>query len=389
MDILTDELNKLISTEITPDQWNAVPGGLDKVSSSSLGFAWGMGSGQVWICQLPCSGNWKSVTIPDSTNILDITTDESKVYVLYESSSGLKVASKAANNADDWIVLTANTGMTKIISTGSYIWGQAGSTKWRIHKPLTMANWVQVPDTRGITITSASSSSLYGVDDKGNPVKTDEAMQSSWATIPEFGGKYTSILGDADQQALYGVEQSNQVQRCLNGECSNLPTQGYIPQSLTVEPVSNDLWMTTTTQGDSGNIFTKSGTTDYSDILKRSQPYEKERDEIVQQAEIDYTETTGATAMSKQLELIKRFFEDLFKTISQNTGSDSKSKINDTVSETARFSRATILIQKFLILLAATAGVYLIGGILGGITHTVALAVFVGGLLYLALNNGV
>jgi hypothetical protein len=388
MDIITDELNNLISTEITPDQWDAVPGGLDKVSSSSLGFAWGMGSDQVWICQLPCAGDWKPVTIPESTKIYDVTADESRVYVLYDGG-GMKLASKSANNSDDWIVVSAKDGMTKVTTTGSYVWGQAGSQKWRIHKPVTMSNWVQVADPRGITITSASSSSLYGVDDKGNAVKTDEAMQSGWSTIPEFGGKYNSVLGDADERALYGVNQANQVQRCLNGDCSNLSTQGFVPQSLTVEPVSNQLWMTTTTPGNSGNIFSKHGTTDYSAVFKLTQPYEKERDNIVQQLEVDHSQTTGATAISKQLELIKKFFEELFGYVSKDINDDAKSKINDVVSETEKLIRASSLIKKILILLSATAVVYLVGGILGGLTHLVALAVFAGGLLYLSLNNGV
>jgi len=389
MDLITDELNKLISTEITPDQWNAVPGGLDKVSASSLGFAWGIGSGQVWICQLPCEGNWKPATIPESTSILDIATDESKVYVLYETANGVMFASKAANNSDDWITVTGKPGMTKIISTGSYIWGQTGSQKWRIHKPVTMSNWVQVTTPKSVTITSASSSNLYGVDDQGNAVKTDEAMQSDWSIIPQFGGKYTNVLGDSDQTALYGLEQSNEIQRCLNGTCSELSTQGYMPQALTLEPVSNQLWMTTTTPGDSGNIFSKQGTTDYSNVFKMTQPYEKERDKIVQNVEAEYSETTAATAMSKQLELIKKFFEELFGSVPKNVNDDTKTKITDVVSETEKLINSSSLIKKILLLLAATSAVYLIGSILGSLTHMIALAVFAGGLLYLILNNGV
>ena len=388
-DTLTDQLNNLISTEVTADQaWNAVPGGLDKVSTSSLGFAWGMGSGQVWVCQLPCSGNWKPIPIPDLVSVVDIVTDESKVYVLYNSSTGLNLASKTASNIDDWFVIPAKTGITNIISTSSYIWGQAGVIKWKLPKPGNTGNWIQVSDPRNIQITSASSTNLYGVDATGQAVKTDESMQSSWSTIPEFGGKFKEIIGNADQSALYGVDPNSHLKRCLNGKCADVQTQGYIPQALSIEPVSKQLWMTTTTPGESGNIFTKNDSPDYSNILQSTQVYDKQRDQIVLETETRYNETTSATSMSKQLELLKKFLEELFGSIPSSEKVD-RNAIHDIVAEIDQLQKTEPIIKKLLILIGVTCGIYLVGFLIGIAVNFIALSVLVGGLIYLSLNNGV
>ena len=80
-DLITDEINTLL--KVNPD-WNEIPGGLTKVSSSSLGFSWGISSGKVYYCRLPCTGEWKQVDIPN--NAIDISTDDTYVYVLTNTS---------------------------------------------------------------------------------------------------------------------------------------------------------------------------------------------------------------------------------------------------------------------------------------------------------------
>ena len=51
-DSLTDESNNFITTQLNQKSiWNAIPGSLNKVSTSSLGFAWGIDSSKVYYCQ--------------------------------------------------------------------------------------------------------------------------------------------------------------------------------------------------------------------------------------------------------------------------------------------------------------------------------------------------
>ena len=86
-DSLTDQINNTLSSGISKGtSWEAVPGGLDKVSASAMGFAWGMGGGRVWVCQLPCAGNWKQVDVPVTSSLRDIVTDDTHIYVLFQDN---------------------------------------------------------------------------------------------------------------------------------------------------------------------------------------------------------------------------------------------------------------------------------------------------------------
>lgn len=228
-DSLTDQINNTLSSGISKGtSWEAVPGGLDKVSASAMGFAWGMGGGRVWVCQLPCAGNWKQVDVPVTSSLRDIVTDDTHIYVLFQDN----LAMKLANNTDEWVVVQVPDDISKIISTTSYIWGQAGTQKYKLPKPGMTGNWIPVKDDMNVKVTSASSGHLYGVDSKGEAMITDEAMRTSWAVIPEFGGKYTAIYGEADQTALFGIDSENSLKRCLNGKCQGVDTQGYTPRTL-------------------------------------------------------------------------------------------------------------------------------------------------------------
>ena len=80
-DSLTDESNNFITTQLNQKSiWNAIPGSLNKVSTSSLGFAWGIDSSKVYYCQLPCSGQWNNVPINELP--LGIARYESNIYIL-------------------------------------------------------------------------------------------------------------------------------------------------------------------------------------------------------------------------------------------------------------------------------------------------------------------
>lgn len=385
MDVLTDQLNTLISNELSPSEaWNSVPGGLDKISSSSMGFAWGIGGGKVYYCQLPCSGNWQISELAGSP--LDVTTDDMKVYVLLSDS----LVMKTANNTDEWHSISIPPGIQKIISTSSYIWGQAGTQKLKLPKPGMSGNWIPVADPLNIKIISASSTSLYGVDSLGTAMKTDESMQSGWAAIPDLAGsKYSMVLGDADQTALYGLDTTNQLKRCSNGTCVPITTQGYTPQNLSIEPISKQLWMTTTTKGDEGNIFTRTDNVNYSSLLQNTEPLDKQRDSVKQQSEQDFVEGTHTGIMTKQLNSIKEMLANIFKiSPSEKIKSDASSKkssedITYTNERIQQLKHAMITIQDILMLLFVLVVIYLTSSIFGSFTHVIALCWLIGGSVYL------
>jgi hypothetical protein len=240
-------------------------------------------------------------------------------------------------------------------------------------------NWIPVDDPLNIKIISASSTSLYGTDGLGTAMKTDESLQSGWAAIPELAGsKYSIILGDADQTALYGLDTSNQLKRCANGTCVPITTQGYTPQNLSIEPISKQLWMTTTTKGDEGNIFTRSDTTDYSSLLQSTQPLDKQRDVAIQNSEQDFVEGTHAGIMTKQLNALKSMLPKIPNISSKKVTSD----LTYTNQEIEQMKHALTVIRDILILIFGLFLVYLTGDIFGSFTHVIALFWLIGGAVY-------
>jgi len=387
-DTLTDQVNNTLSSGISKGtSWETVPGGLDKVSASAMGFVWGMGGGHVWVCQLPCTGNWKQVDVPVTSALRDIVTDDTHIYVLFQDN----LAMKLANNTDEWIVVQVPDGVSKIISTSSYIWGQSGTQKFKLPKPGMTGNWIPVKDDLNVTVTSASSGHLYGVDADGKAMITDEAMQTSWSTIPEFGGKYTAIYGEADQTAVFGIDDSNSLKRCLNGKCRGVDTQGYTPQSITIEPTTKQMWMTTTTPGKSGNIFNQPLAFDYTDIIKSVQPIDVKRDQVVEQAETQFEQSTYSGIMSKQFAILKKMLATLFsiKPAASHEKDQKRiqKKIDNTEYELRILKDVIPLVQKILVVLAMTICVYAGSDYLGSATHLVALAVMIGGIVFFATNK--
>jgi hypothetical protein len=387
-DTLTDQINNAVLSSISAvTDWNAVPGGLDKVSSSALGFAWGMGNGRVWVCQLPCEGNWKQVEVPVTSSLRDIVTDDSQVYVLFQN----QLAMKSADNVSEWITVDLPDGITKIISTASYIWGQAEDQKYKLPKPGVTGNWIPVKDDLNVKVTSASSGHLYGVDKDGKAMVTDESMQTSWSVIPEFGGKYTAIFGDADNTAIYGIDATNSLKRCLNGKCTTVDTKGYTPQNITIDPSSKQMWMTTTGSGKSGNIFKQTITTDYSDLLKTINPLDVQRAEAVKEVENNYKQATYSEIMGKQFAILKNMLASIFQfnpaASNEETQKIVQNSIDNTDYELNTIKNILPFVQKFLIVLTVTILVYALSDYLGSATHFVALAFLVAGFVFFAVNK--
>lgn len=387
---ITDQLNTYISSQIAEESdWTNVPGGLDKVSASSLGYVWGIGQSKIWICQMPClDGNWKPVESP-LTTVIDIITDDANVYVLGNQGSKVIVLTKSANNSGDWISIDAPAGANFITLTNSYIWTQTPSLeKYRLAKPGTTGNWISIPDKSGVKITSSSISALYGVDSSGNPAKSDESLQSGWSIIPEFGTKVQLVQGSADNIALYGVDMTSKVLRCANKKCAPISTEGYKPKFLSLEPSTQQVWMTTSETGQAGNIFTKSDSPNYSAIMSTTNALDKQRDEIVNEVEQQYTQTTQMTAMEQTIEdvsqKLKQFFgiKPVVKDIHHQNISAIQEKIDRAKDHISQLQSILPVLQKLIFTIVAAAIVYLFGSLLGWVTHFIALLVVIAGGLY-------
>jgi hypothetical protein len=391
----TSAIDTAVTTQLFSSlSWANVPGSLVKADASTAGFVWGFNSNNnVFVCAAPCNGNWTQVDVSkySVSTIQDIVTDETNVYILMTSLSGKSnLLMGPVTNTGSWNVVLIPFLPTNIFSTKTYIWAQdPNNVKQKCAKPCMMSNWITVPEDK-ITITSASPTTLYGRDNTGNAMKTDELMQSPWSSVNGFSAlKMKSVLGQNDKVGLYGIDTSSNIVRC-EGECL-LPEEvhpvdsgGYMPLQLTTD--SSNLWMTTTTSGPVGNIFTRVEKPDYSTIMNNVNPIEQQRDKIVSNIGEEYNKQTGIMTVNKQLEDIVAFFKKLFppekKPLLKDV-SNIQDNIRDIESKLSQINLTQPIIQKLLILLSAVAGLYIFGWFFGWIIHLIAIATLAIGLWYI------
>jgi hypothetical protein len=356
-DSLTDQINNLFSDD---SGWKSIPGGLSKVSSSSLGFSWGISSGSVYYCRLPCSGQWDNVIIPESA--IDLATDDSYVYVLGNSSLMIK----SANNLEEWIVIKVPAGALTVLSTSSYIWIQDSlGKKWKLAKPGTTGNWIAVEDSSNTVITSSSGNSLYGISSSGEALKTDELMQSGWSLIPDFAGaKISKVFGDIDRTALYGLDSANTLKRCVSGDCTTIETAGLTPQNLTVDPKSKTLWMTTMTPGDKGNIFSKEDMPSIPD----TKDLDSQRDSVIEKVKEDHKQSTLDLTLKKVAEFLKSFIKK-----EPETKLEDKIIVNQAWID--QMNKILPAMLRILMYIGGATLVYLFGSFLGQTVHFLAFGI--------------
>ena len=397
MDEATKGIENVVTTQLAKvQQWLNVPGNLSKVSSSVDGFVWGYNSeNRLFRCPLPCTGNWKEVELKGVSTIFDIATDLSNVYVLVEGSSGQrKLLINPSASTDEWNEVLVFSEATKIFSTHTFIWTQDSSNKkQRCAKPCTTGGWVSSTDTR-VRITSASETALYGVDSSGTPLKSDETLQTGWTPINELAGrKLSALLGQLDNTALYGVENGGLL-REEKGDIEQVTTYGQTPSSLSADPFSKDVWMTTEGRGELGNVFTKIDKPDYSSIMNKITPLDRRRDQVVKEAEAQYVQQDKITGLNKSLNDFVNFFYAKFG-VNKDTLKETQNDIGGLQNDIKR-TQANLdiigstqpVVEVLFLTLLAVLFLYVFASFIGQLIHTLAFLVLVGGLVYALTYNG-
>lgn len=370
-DSLTDQSNNFVTTQLNQKSiWNAIPGSLNKVSTSGLGFVWGINSSKVYYCQLPCSGQWNNVPLVESP--IDIITDESNVYVLGINNLYIK----SANNHDDWLNIKLPFGVTQIFSTSSYIWIQDSTgKKAKLPKPGTTGNWIVLDDKE--KISSSSHTSLYSLNSQGQIMKSDESLQSGWYIVPDYqGSKFSQVFGDIDNTALYGVDTNQQLNRCIDGKCNNVDTQGMNPLSLSIEPSTKSVWMTTDKSGPVGTIFNKQDSIDYASTMKTLNTIEEQRDSVLKDAESSLNKNEESSKIIIELKKLKEFFAKFFK--KQDMPLNNKNLHNQVIelhTEVEQLQKALPIIQSILFYIIIATLIYFFGSFLGFLCNVLVLGV--------------
>jgi len=389
----TNSIDTIVSTQLSSVlNWMNVPGSLVKASSSAAGFVWGYNAGNsLYMCQLPCTGNWTLVDYSkyQVSNILDLTTDDTNVYILYTNSAGvLSLLVGPATNQGTQTIVPVPFPAKEIFSTHTYIWAQDSLfTKQRCAKPCTMPNWQPSKDTT-VQITSSDNFTLYGTDPTGEVLQTDETLQSQWQPIGNLKG---SVFGKGADGTLYGID-SKQTPFQFKDKVESLFTEGLSPTKLTVDSASNQLWMTTETPGEAGNIFTRPQKPDYTTIMNNISPLDRTRDKIVDSVGSTFNRQTDVMTVNKQVDDIVTFFTKMFR-IDGNTQKNAQAqtgelqdRIRETQNELDQMANIEPLLLNIILLLLLICFIYLfLSPLLGTYIHILALIVFGGG-MFVATN---
>ena len=134
---------------------------------------------------------------------------------------------------------------------------------------------------------------------------------------------------------LYGKD-SNQNAFEFKDKSTPLYTQQLDPTNLVVDQTSNQLWMTTATPGEQGNIFTRLQTPDYVNVMNTLAPLDKTRNNIVQNVETEFQKQTDTMILNKQVQEVVQYFKNMFH-IDGTTAKkalDQSSKLNESIRET-------------------------------------------------------
>lgn len=379
----TNAIDSIVTTQLSSVlNWLNVPGSLVKASSSAAGFVWGFnGGGTIYTCQLPCTGNWTEVDLSQYqvSNILDLTTDETNVYILYKNVAGaLGLLVTPASNQGSRTTLVVPFAATTIFSTHTYIWAQDPSNnKQRCPKPCSMANWQAATDT-SVTITSSDDTTLYGKDATGQAMQTNETLQAPWQPIGDING---TIYGKGSDGTLYGID-SKQVAFQYDGKMAPLYTNGLDPTNMSVDTQSSQLWMTTATPGETGNVFTRVEKPDYSTIMNSVSPLDRQRDKIVDAVESRFNRQTDIMVVNKQTQDVVSFLKKMF-----NIDGDTAKKANNQaghLTENIREAQKDLdqiknvepIILGVIVLLVVLCFLYMFGsGLFGSYVHILAIVI--------------
>jgi hypothetical protein len=209
-------------------------------------------------------------------------------------------------------------------------------------------------------------------------MKSDETLQTGWTPIDGMKGmKINSVIGNVDQSALYAIDNQFKLNRC-DGPCKDvskvvpLETGGYAPLNVTAEPDSKQLWLTSTTSGEQGNIFSRLDKPDYSSIINIVTPLDRKRDEVIKNVQQDYQKQTEVMGVNKQLDDIQQVFYKIFGSVkgkpeeSAKDIKDLQGKIStdqDTINRVSSLNNSflKIVITLIVVCLVFIFGMFVIG----------------------------
>jgi len=320
---LTSTINDVFSSQMGSLQWTTVPGELIKVSSSPAGYTWGLnGNNRTFVCKEPCTGGWSEIT-PTKNRIVDITTDNTKVYVLVSKN----IYTKSIDGSGNWAMIDAPTDSETVVATSKDIFVNTDRGIFKCTSPCTLPSWTPtVTDVmklegpynpgsgttarlnasytpkKAVIPTSASGRFAYGVLNN----KAQIYKNGDWQPIPGLASYLVShVSGEIDDVALYATTTNGIVLRCA-GACASekdvtkISTAGFAPSSnskqISVSPQSKKVWLL------SGNsIYNRSDVVPI-DVNTTVLPLDAQRNNVILDLESGYRRADAEVTAGNMLE---------------------------------------------------------------------------------------
>lgn len=329
---LTSTINDVFSSQLGSVQWNTVPGQLVKVSSSPAGYTWGLNAGnRTYVCKEPCTGGWSHIT-PTSNKILDITTDDAKVYVLADNGSSRVIYTRAVSGTGTWTTIDAPIDSSTLVATSKDIFMNTDRGVFKCKSPCTLPSWTPtVTDVvkldgalldgksstmiatytppKSVTPTSASGRYAYGVmDNRAHIYKNGD-----WRIIPGLASYLIAhVAGEIDDVAIYATTTNGLVLRCAD-PCSSskdvmrISTAGFAPSSdskqISANAQSKKVWLL------SGNTIYNRSDVIPVDVNTTVLPIDERRSNVIADLDSQYRRADAEVKVGDELAKTQRMVE--------------------------------------------------------------------------------
>lgn len=395
--------------------WTNVPGGLVKIASSPAGYVWGYNSDNtVFSCKEPCTGGWGpyGVISGDVVRYVDIQCDNLYVYVLVIGSStqpagdysNNRIAIRPVDGSGDWrFVRTPSKDaarQTSLAVSDSFLFVTGSGCA----KPCATETWVPIPMDESVSMLHASTNHTYETvyDSTRKPTnkRSDASAQAGWEELGGLKDVVPSAV-ESDNTAIYGTKSGRPV-RCVppykdEESCKPLDTGGREPTSMSVNPASSTLYMTTVEPGPSGNIFQRLDTDNGQDVVAHADSVGRQLDRDVnslggeirtQDAEIRAGEALReASRVIGEATNLEGPLEDTMQETQK-----LRSEIRNMTQTASGYAIGLLPLQILVATLAVLLAVFLLAGLVLPASVTIALGVLIlaggfGAAIYFVVNK--
>ena len=325
-----------------------------------------------------------------------------------ELKTVLKYARMNVDGSGSWESYDAQGDGTNIEVSDAFLFiGTKGCAK-----PCTTGNWVDVPQPGGTGINqgtfSASPGNVYNLRFENGVYKTYKGTgtgQGGWVELPGLQNKFP-LSTSTDNTAIYATPADSgnygTLERCeypydTPEKCKKVFTDGRTATSVSVNPATSRVWMTTKEMASKGNIFQRLDSEDPQVIMnefgEREQELQRDVNSLGGDIRLTHAEVSAGMTRKEASDIITEA-TNLSGNISGTLEESEKlrSQIRQGKKEEAGYKNKMLPLQILTFTLAVVLLLYLTAGIILPSSITSILAVLglsagLGSAIYFAVTN--